>query len=106
MATRTPTIEYYYSGDSDRPGNPNVARVVWTGLLNGDTGAPVCLPEFPDKTVQISGTFGASGSITMQGSNDKPSETPTYLALTDPQGNPVTKGAAAMETFEEATALV
>lgn len=100
MATRAPVIEYNFNG------NPNVARVTWSGLLNGDTGVPVALPEFPDKTVQIYGTFGVGGSVTLEGSNDIESETPTYAALTDPQANAVTKTAAALEVFEEAPNLV
>ncbi len=42
----------------------------WTGLANGATGAPLRLPAFPDKTVQVYGTFGSGGSITIEGSND------------------------------------
>ena len=64
------------------------------------------LPEFPDRTVQVYGTFGAGGSITLEGSCDKTTETPTYFALTDPQGNAVTKTAAAAEAFEEAPLLI
>lgn len=100
MAIRTPTIEYLVDG------NPNIVRVVWTGLLNGDTGAPAEIPEYPDRTAHVTGTFGAGGSITLEGSNDKTTETPAYVALTDPQGNAVTKTAAAIEVFEECTLLV
>jgi len=100
VAVRTPAIEYRVDG------NANLARVTWTGLLNGDTGGPVQLPEFPDRTVQVYGTFGAGGSITLEGSCDKTTETPTYFALTDPQGNAVTKTAAAAEAFEEAPLLI
>jgi len=100
MAIRTPVVEY-------RPdGNVNLARVVWTGLLNGDTGGPVQLPEFPDRTVQVYGTFGAGGSINIEGSCDKTTETPTYFILSDPQGNAVTKTAAAAEAIEEAPLLI
>lgn len=91
MAVRTPTVTYAPNGQV------NIAVVVWTGLLNGDSGSPVELPEFPDKTFQITGTFGAGGSINAEGSNDGTN----YSILTDPQGNQITKTAAAMEVAEE-----
>jgi hypothetical protein len=47
--------------------------------------------------VQIGGTFGAGGSVTLQGSNDGTN----WVAVTDPQGTAVTKTAAAMEVIEE-----
>jgi len=100
MAVRTPTIEYNLNS------NPNVARVTWTGLLNGDTGAPVAMPEFPDRTVHITGTFGVGGSVTVEGSNDLETETPTYTAITDPQANALTKTAAAIEAVLEAPYLI
>lgn len=100
MAIRTPTVEYLVDG------NPNIVRVTWTGLLNGDTGAPVEIPEFPDRTAQVYGTFGAGGSVNMEGSNDKTTEAPTYALLTDPQGNNFTKTGAALEVFEEVTLLM
>ena len=43
----------------------------WEGLLNGDTGTPVQLPNFSDKSLQAIGTFGAGGTVTIQGSNDQ-----------------------------------
>lgn len=87
MAERTATITY----------ERGAALVTWTGLLNGDTGAPVFLPDYPDRTVQVTGTFGVGGSVTLQGSNAGV----TYAALTDPQGNAITKTAAAIETVTE-----
>lgn len=100
MAIRTPSVEYQVDG------NANLARVVWTGLLNGDTGAPVEMGDWADRTVQITGTFGVGGSINMEGSCDKSTETPTYFILTDPQGTAITKTAAAGEVFEESPLLI
>jgi hypothetical protein len=48
--------------------------------------------------VVIDGEFGVGGSCTLEGSNDGSH----YYALTDPQGNAITKTAAAMEAIEEA----
>ncbi len=57
--------------------------VTWSGLLNNDTGAPVYLARYPDKTMQNTGTFGSGGKVTMQGSN---LATPSWGALNDAQG--------------------
>ena len=78
-------------------GNTNGQLVVWAALANGDTGSPMEGVDFADRTVQIGGTFGAGGSVTLEGSNDGT----TYFALTDPQGNAITKTTAALEVIEE-----
>lgn len=71
--------------------------VVWTGLLNGDTGAPIKFPASAFKSIQFNGTFGAGGTIVLQGSNDGTN----YYTLTDPQGNAISKTAAGLEAIEE-----
>lgn len=43
--------------------------VTWTGLLIGDTGQPVEVSHFPDRTVTIEGTFTGSTGL-LEGSND------------------------------------
>lgn len=73
--------------------------LVWTGLLNGDTGEPAELAGHADKSVQILGTFGAGGTIVIEGSNDSTN----YVTLTDPQGNAISKTAAALEMVAENT---
>lgn len=70
----------------------------WTGLDSDDSGIPIQIVDYVDRTVTITGTFGVAGSITMQGSNDGTN----WFALTDPQGNAITKTAAAMELLLEA----
>jgi len=72
--------------------------VTWTPLLVNDTGGPVDIADFPDRTFQLVGTFGVGGSVTLEGSNAGV----TYAALTDPQGNAITKTAASIETVTEA----
>lgn len=42
----------------------------WSGLLNGDDGAGVEVCRFPSACIAVSGTFGAGGSVTMEGSLD------------------------------------
>jgi len=39
-------------------------------IVNGDTAQPISLPDYVLKTYHISGTFGASGAIGIQESND------------------------------------
>ena len=59
--------------------------VEWTGLLNGDTGAPVAVGRYPDKTIQVTGTFSVGGDVDMEGTNqDLGSE--VWGQLHDPQG--------------------
>ena len=92
MATRSPAIIQPGGEDVD-----HATLVTWSGLLNGDDGARVTLSDFPDRTVQIVGTFGAGGSVNFEGSNNGTD----WAVLTDPQGNLITKTAAAMEFVTE-----
>lgn len=48
----------------------NVQYVTWAPLANSDTGQPLESAKLSDKTAQVFGTFGAGGSLTLQGSND------------------------------------
>ncbi len=57
--------------------------VTWSGLEDNDTGVPVYLARYPDKTMQITGDFSGSAAVTMQGSN---LATPSWGALNDAQG--------------------
>lgn len=73
--------------------------ISWTGLLNGDSGEPVDMTEFADRTAQIIGTFGAGGTIVLEGTNDGTN----YVTLTDPQGNAISKTSASIEAISELT---
>lgn len=61
MAVRAGLVTYPARG---------VVKVVWSGLLNGDTGDFQGLMGYPDKAVSVKGTFGAAGSVSIQGTND------------------------------------
>lgn len=74
------------------------AVFAWTGLDLDDSGIAIQCVDYVDRTVAITGTFGAGGSVTLQGSNDNTN----WFALTDPQGNAITKTAAALELVMEA----
>lgn len=74
------------------------AVFTWTGLDSDDSGIPITIVDYTDQTMTVHGTFGAGGSVTMQGSNDATN----WFTLTDPQGNALTKTAAAIEMVVEA----
>lgn len=81
----------------------SVLKVVWNGLNNtNNTGAPVGFPDWPDRSFHINGTFN-NANVAIEGSNDGGGN---YQTLTDPQGNPIAKNAAALEAVEEAVQLV
>ncbi len=79
--------------------NERVVQFRWTGLLNGDDGSPIDWSTFADRSVQVTGTFGAGGSVRMEGSNDGVN----YAALTDPQGNALDITGAKIEQLQEVT---
>ena len=82
--------------------NPNVhvhddagwLMVDWSGLLNGDDGAPVQLPAYADRSVQVAGTFGVGGTIVIEGSNNGTN----YVTLRDVLGSAISLTAADIKT--------
>jgi len=83
------------------PGS-EVVKVVWGPMANGDTGAPVGLAGYSDRSVQVTGTFGAGGNCRIQGSNDGTN----YATLADPQGNALDVTAAKIEAVLEIAAAI
>lgn len=96
MAVRNATVTNVAKG---------VIKVQWTGLLNGDQGRAEDLTRFPDRTVQLTGTLGAGGSINVEGSNDGGS---TYHIMNDTrgEGNVLTLTALDMRQILENPALM
>lgn len=80
-----------------------VAHVVWTPLANSDTGSPAPFQPGADRSVQVRGTFGAGGTVIIQGSNDLLAAGATWATLTDPQGNALSFTAAGLEQVSEFT---
>lgn len=76
--------------------------VQWAAMANADAGAPYARAQWADRSVQVTGTFGASGSVRWEGSNDGTN----WAVLTDPQGNALDFAAAKIESVTEITALV
>lgn len=70
---------------------------VWTGMVNGDIGSALELPSYPDRSVQVTGTFGVGGSLQIQGSLDGDN----WFPLNDPQGNALSIAAAKIESIQE-----
>ena len=91
MATRAVTVT---------DNNMRSATITWSGLLNGDDGAPVELADYADRSIQVQGTPGAAPNIRIEGSNDGAN----YVVLTDPQGTALNITAAGViEQVEEIT---
>lgn len=78
-------------------GEEAVALATWASLLNGEAGTAVKLANYASRCVQISGTFGVGGSVSIEGSNDGT----TWAVLSDSLGNALTKTAAALDDILE-----
>lgn len=101
MATVQPTITQLESLYG------HTHQVVWTPMLNGDVGAPYLGSGSADRSVQVSGTFGAGGSVTMEGTNVGTAATPTnFTTLHDPQGLALTVTSAKLELVAELTMAI
>jgi hypothetical protein len=57
----------------------------WANLKNGDTGVPLFWQPYAYKSVHVKGTFGAGGSLQIEGSNDVEGP-PNWLVLRNPRG--------------------
>ena len=74
------------------PSNDGIIEVVWETLTTTNRpGDGVQLARAPDKTVQVFGTFGASASIAIEGSND---DGTTWFACHDITNSVITLSAA------------
>jgi hypothetical protein len=73
--------------------------IVWSPIPNGDDGQPWDTQDYPDVSVQVTGTFGVGGSLRIEGSNEA---TPTnWGTLADPQGTALDFTAAKIEQVLE-----
>ena len=76
----------------------------WTGLLNTDTGTPLDASVYSDRSFQAIGTFGAGGTVTMEGSNLPAGGTMSSLHQVDgTTALTLATGAASLKTNAEAT---
>ena len=94
MATVTPTT-------TDLNGDGSVLFVTWSLTSTNTDGAPVAWVQWADRSVTFTGTWGAA-TAALEGSNDGS----TWLPITDPQGNAISKTANALEACTELTRFV
>ena len=102
MATIEPTIK-------DVPSKVNGAAwlVTWGPMANGDVGDPVQMPEFADKSIHVTGTFGTGGSVAVEGDNEiYPGTSANFVALRDPSSTTIAITAAKAQAVLENTVLV
>lgn len=91
MATVTAT--------SERTGVQLLGRITtWTPLLQGDDGSWVEFVQQPDRSIEVSGTFGGA-TVTLQGSN-APTPAAGYT-LTDPLGAALSFTSAGLRNVAE-----
>lgn len=96
MATIAPSIQNI---SDEGIGNASSRIITWANLTQsgGDVGAEVSWVGFPDRAVQVAGTFGVGGAVVIEGSIDGNNWAP----LTDPQGNALSFTAAKIEAVTE-----
>lgn len=97
MTTISPTYIATPIGDGT-----SCLALSWPTLANGDDGTPVEKPDYTDRSAQVVGTFGAAGTVVIEGSNDGTN----YATLNDAQGNPISLTAAAIKQIVELTRYV
>lgn len=103
MAIKTPVYNNFTGNQLSNAHFPT-----WT-LANGDVGDVSKLGEYPDRTFQVDGTFGAGGSVTLRGSlvpNADPNNPAHWFNLHDFQGNELTFTAAGGGLIGENTLYV
>lgn len=83
----------------------NVIRVTWTGLTKttDDDGSALVAPDHAFKDAQVLGTFGAGGTVVLEGSLDGGT---TWATLNDVQGNALSFAAARIERVQETGATI
>ena len=96
MATISPTISMRGHDDSVR-----IYKFETLTTTNAD-GSPIAIPEYSQRSVQVIGTFGAGGTIVVQGSNDGGT---TWATLNDPQGSALSLTAAGVHSVQELSGL-
>lgn len=61
-------------------------RYVWSGLLQGDDGDPCPIYRDDRINVQVTGTTGTGGTITLQGTLQDLASSPVWTGLKSPDG--------------------
>ena len=74
----------------------------WGTLGNGDSGTPLQMIGSADRSVQVEGTFGAGGTVLIEGSNDGI----IYRLLRDPSGTALSITSAGIAAILEISAFI
>lgn len=98
MATITPTLSWI---PGRARGAGDLALYTWTPVTESDTCSAVSLPEYNDKTIQITGTIGTA-HVAVNGSLDGV----TYAALRDASSTTIDLTALGVKTILENTVWV
>lgn len=91
MATKSFTQSFPINGEHD------FMLVTWSGMVNGDDGQPFILPQYADRSVQVEGTFGAGGTVVVQGTIDNSN----WRTLNDPYSNAISMTVPKIEAISE-----
>ena len=95
MAVITPVVTNTVAADL------SVNHISWSTLTEVNTsGTPISAVQFADRSVQVTGTFGAT-SVALQGSNELVPV--TWVTLTDPKDKALTFTTAGLEQISERT---
>lgn len=78
----------------------NLQIYQWGPAASGDTFVPVGRGDLVDRSIQVEGTFGAGGQISLQGSNDGVN----YHTLHDPFNNQIIITSTSIVQVTEVTA--
>lgn len=92
MATITPS----YPAPSGMANMTNLRQVKWALSGASDVGTAEMLGNFADRTITVTGTW-SSATLLVEGSNDNV----TFVTMTDPQGNALSKTADFIEAMLE-----
>jgi len=103
MATITPT----FAKIRGTAGGIDAVVTTWTGLVNsGDLGAGLQRTDISDRSISMTGTFGA-GTVVFEGSNDSVDGVGgTWFTLSSPSGAALSFTAPGLLQVTEATAWV
>jgi hypothetical protein len=98
MAIIVPSFQKVHSQDS----GIDAVVITWANLTNAgpDSGQPVQRPALVDRSVQVTGTFGAGGAVVFEGSNDGVN----FYTLNSPQGSALSVTVAGLTQVTEASA--
>jgi hypothetical protein len=101
-------VKPYTSSKVDALGRDTVS-IFWDDLRQStsDTGTPIELAGFADRSVQLLGALGTGGAVVLEGSNKKtPTVDADWHTLNDPQGNALSLNSLRTEQVLEFTRWV